>query len=295
MSRSAASCASRSESWYERYVSAQLREAASVILLRRDRGDARGFEVFLVRRRKGASFMASAYVFPGGGAEPGEDARTAAARELFEEAGVLLARDASESDAETLEVPVQAQLRRQILDGKDAGEVLKMAKLTWSVDALVPWSHWITPSIEQRRFSARFFACELPNAQVPSFDEVETIDQVWVRPRDALARRGELRLPPPQIRTFWELSQLDTVEQVFAIGRARSEEPHPIMPRLRTPAPGDPTCLLLPWDPEYTETGSGDAMPLTYAPRWAVGPSRFVLEDQTWSHVAAPGSTTAGS
>ena len=37
--------------------------------------------------------MASAFVFPGGATEPGEDALTAAARELFEEAGVLLARD----------------------------------------------------------------------------------------------------------------------------------------------------------------------------------------------------------
>jgi hypothetical protein len=39
--------------------------------------------------------------------------------------------------------------------------------------------------------------------------------------------------------------------------------------------------------------GSGDATPLTYAPRWAVGPSRFILEDSTWKHVGAPGSTTA--
>ena len=156
------------------------------------------------------------------------------------------------------------------------------AGLAWSTEVLVPWAHWITPSVEPRRFSARFFTCELPGAQVPSFDEVETVDQVWVRPREALERAGELKLPPPQIRTFWELAQLDSVDQVLAAGRARSEEPHPIMPRLRAPAPGDPVCLLLPWDPEYTEAGSGDATPLTYAPRWAVGPSRFVLEGQTW-------------
>src|SRR5262245_37858903 len=38
------------------------------------------FEMFLLRRHRGSSFMASAYVFPGGAAEPGEDARTAGAR-----------------------------------------------------------------------------------------------------------------------------------------------------------------------------------------------------------------------
>jgi len=272
-------------------MSAPLREAASVILLRR--ADP-GFEVFLLRRHRKASFMASAFVFPGGGAEPGEDARTTAARELFEEAGVLLGHADAALEAQTLELPIQAMLRRRILDGADAATVLVAAGLAWTTEVLVPWAHWITPSIEPRRFSARFFACELPNGQVPSFDAIETVDQAWVRPREALERAGELRLPPPQIRTFWELSQLDTVEEVLAAGRARGEGPHPVMPRVRMAAPGEPLCLLLPWDPEYTEAGSGDATPLAYRPRWAVGPSRFVLEGQTWRHVAAPGSTTAG-
>jgi 8-oxo-dGTP pyrophosphatase MutT (NUDIX family) len=272
-------------------MSTQLREAASVILMRRAEP---GFEVFLLRRHKRASFMASAFVFPGGAAEPGEDARTAAARELFEEAGVLLARADATVEARTLELPIVSVLRRRILDGADAHASLTAVGLVWSTETLIPWAHWITPSIEPKRFSARFFACELPSGQSPKFDEVETIDQVWVRPHEALERAGELQLPPPQIRTFWELSQHGTIEQVLAAGRARSDEPHPIMPRLRAMAPGDPPCLLLPWDPEYIEVGTGDAAPLAYTPHWANGPSRFTLEDRTWKHVAAPGSTTAG-
>jgi 8-oxo-dGTP pyrophosphatase MutT (NUDIX family) len=272
-------------------MSAQLREAASVILLRR--ADP-GFEVFLLRRHKRASFMASMFVFPGGGAEPGEDARTAAARELFEEAGVLLARAAPGIETLTLEIPMVGALRRKILGGGDALAELTAAGLSWSTEKLVPWSHWITPSIEPKRFSARFFTCELPTGQVPSFDDVETVEQLWVRPDDALARAGELLLPPPQIRTFWELAQLDTIEEVFAAGRARGDEPHPIMPRLRSEVAGEPRCLLLPWDPEYTVTGTGDATPLTYVPRWATGPSRFILEGRTWKHVDARISTTAG-
>lgn len=264
-----------------------------MILLRRaPEGSAGGFEVFLVRRRLGASFMASAYVFPGGGAEPDEDARTAAARELFEEAGVLLARDSGER-GETLQVQSQATLRRRILDGADAAVTLAKAGLAWSTDALVPWSHWITPSIEPKRFSARFFVCELPSGQDPSFDAIETVDQVWVRPADALARAGELALPPPQVRTCWELAELPTIEAVIAEGRARAEEPHPILPRLAM-AGGRGPCLLLPWDPDYVESGNGDSAPLTYQPRWARGPSRFIMEDRAWRHVGAPGSTTAG-
>jgi hypothetical protein len=57
------------------------------------------------------------------------------------------------------------------------------------------------------------------------------------------------------------------------------------MPRL---APGDRPCLLLPWDAEYTTKGTGDAAPLTYTPAWATGPSRFVMEDRAWKHVAGP-------
>jgi hypothetical protein len=92
---------------------------------------------------------------------------------------------------------------------------------------------------------------------------------------------------------FWELSQLDSIEQVLTVGRARSDEPHPILPRLRAMAPGDPPCLLLPWDPEYVEVGTGDAAPLAYMPHWASGPSRFILKDRTWKYVDAPGLTTA--
>lgn len=225
-----------------------IREAASVILLRRT---APSFDVFLVRRHTRATFMASSFVFPGGVAELGEDARTTAARELREEAGV-----------------------------------------TVSTAALVPWAHWITPSLETpRRYSAQFFVTELPPGQEPKFDAVETIDQVWVTPREAIARAGELQLPPPQIRTCWELAELATLDDVLAAGHARASEPHPIMPRV---APGERPCLLLPWDPEYDTRGVGEASPLTFRPSWARGPSRFVLEGKTWLHVDAPSSTPPG-
>lgn len=264
-----------------------------MILLRRA---GRGFDVFLLRRRKGASFMASAFVFPGGGAETGEDARTCAARELFEEAGVLLARDTQDGLTTTLSegAPMSTKaLRKQVLAGSDATAVLAKYGLGWRTELLMPWAHWITPSIEPKRFSARFFVTELPHGQEPSFDNVETVEQVWVRPADAIARAGELALPPPQLRTMHELAELATIDDVLAAGAARGDEPHPILPRLRQPADAGVT-LLLPWDPEYVAAGSGDAAPMTYTPAWARGPSRFVMEDRAWKHIAAPGSTSAG-
>ncbi|HEY5922905.1 MAG TPA: NUDIX hydrolase [Kofleriaceae bacterium] len=273
-----------------------IREAASIILLRRQEpadspANESTFEVFLLRRHRGASFMASAYVFPGGAADPGEDARTAGVRELFEEAGVLFAKQRKRAESDTLEISGPDVIRARILAGTPAKDALEIAGLEWATEALVPWSHWITPSIEAKRFSARFFVVELPAGQDPHFDETETVDQVWVTPQQALARAAELQLPPPQVRTCWELAQYQSLPAAFAAGRQRAEEPHPIMPRLST---GDRPCLLLPWDPEYLTKGTGEGTPLTYNPRWAIGPSRFVMEDRAWKHVAAPGSTSAG-
>jgi hypothetical protein len=171
-----------------------------------------------------------------------------------------------------------------------AQAALAAAGLAWSTDALVPWSHWITPSVEKKRFSARFFVTELPAGQEPHFDATEVVDQAWVTPADAIARAAELMLPPPQVRTCWELAQWNSIEAVLAAGRSRAEEPHPIMPRLM---PGERPCLLLPWDAEYMQA-TGDSAAMAYRPRWATGPSRFVLEDRAWKHVDGPGSTTAG-
>lgn len=253
-----------------------IREAATIILLR---AADPGFEVFMLRRTKKASFMASAFVFPGGATEPNEDARTAAARELFEEAGVLLARD-SGAQNETLQLMTQDQLRQRILGGAPAEAVLDRAGLAWATDGLVPWSHWITPSIEPKRFSARFFVAEMPAGQSPTFDANETVEQIWIRPADGLARSAELSLPPPQVRTLWELAQYTSIPEVLAAARKRADEPHPIMPRLLPSNSG--ITLLLPWDADYNDKGTGEATPLAYKPSWAIGPSRFSLVDNAW-------------
>ena len=265
-------------------MTSSLRTAATVILVRPAGEDV---EVFLLRRRKGASFMSGSFVFPGGIAEPGEDdPRITAARELFEEAGVLLAA-AAVDDATRL------ALRTRVLGGEPAAAVLADAGLALDPSGLHYFAHWITPSAEPRRYDTRFFVAVLPAGQEPSFDAHETVDQVWATPRAALARAGELALPPPQVRSLAELSGSRTVDDVLALAAERARTPHPIMPRL-APQPAGGFALLLPWDPEYLTAGTGDARAMPADHPLAVGPSRFVLEDRTWKNIAAPGSTSAG-
>ena len=229
---------------------AEPRDSAAVILVRT--AEANRLEVLLVRRHRKASFMSGAYVFPGGIAEQGEDdLRAAAARELAEEAGVVLP----------------------------------------DLDGLHYFAHWITPSIEPRRYSARFYVAELPPGQTITLDAREIEDAVWVSPDDALARSGELHLPPPQIRTFVELAPARDLPSLLALCAARAAAPHAILPR----ACMDPSglILLLPWDPDYLGRGEGAALALPDGHPLATGPSRFVLEGHSWKHTGAPSSARA--
>jgi hypothetical protein len=255
-----------------------------------------GFEVCLLRRL-GASFA-----FPGGAIHPNEDPRVAAARVLFEDAGVLLGRDVGQS-AETLELPSLPSLRKQILAGSNATETLRKAGFTWSSDAMLAWSHWLSPSstglsspgirlepvIDSGGSSVRLFVTEMPVGMPPTVAKGETVESIFIRPSDAELRADELQLSPHTIRTCWELQHFDTIKDVLIAARTRASEQHPILPRM-----GPNFCLLLPWDPEYVSAGQGESLPFTFDPKWAQGPSRFVREDRTWKLVAAPGSKTAG-
>ena len=157
----------------------------------------------------------------------------------------------------------------------------------WAPEALHPWSHWLTPSIEPKRFSARFYVAVCPPDQVASVDDNETVDLVWVTPSEAIVRAGELALPPPQIHTLWQLMRLPTVDDVLAQAIAHAPTIAPILPRA---APGpDGLRLLLPWDPAYDADGQGDALALpSPPPLWATGKSRFQLTAAGWRYDHAP-------
>ena len=91
-----------------------IRPAATILLLRDPQAPGAGFEVLMVKRHHQIDFAAGALVFPGGKSHAGDHdpawadhatgwesveadgapLRIAAIREAYEEAGVLLARDA---------------------------------------------------------------------------------------------------------------------------------------------------------------------------------------------------------
>ncbi|MBL4635379.1 MAG: NUDIX hydrolase [Kofleriaceae bacterium] len=251
------------------------KSAASVVLLREGSD---GVEIYLLRRHRKAGFMASSYVFPGGICDEGEsDTRETAVRELFEESGVLLS---SQSFA-----PEQRQSMRDALnaDGTMPPEG------TFDVSGLHYFAHWITPTVEKRRYSAEFYLAVMPEGQIASPDNTEVVDEIWVTPAQALAQAKELRLPPPQVRTCLELLELAKggIAAILEGSQSRSDNRHAILPRLL--ASEKDVTLLLPWDVDY-DRGQGEALAMPSGHALAWGPSRFVLSDGEWHHTLAPGA-----
>lgn len=253
------------------------------MILLRPRPGSDEVEVLLQRRHHKASFLASAFVFPGGTADQDEiDPRITAARELFEEAGVLLVRAPTTPERLRAWRSSLNEGRRSFADILDQAGPLDLEGLRY-------FAHWITPSHEPKRFSTRFFLARLPAGQAASTDNAEAMETTWVTPAEALTRIHDLRLPPPQIRTFFELRSAGEqgIDALFAAADARTAHPHPILPRVAVGTRGP--VVLLPWDPEYP-SALGEGLEISANHPLAVGPSRFVLEDMTWRHIDAPSS-----
>ena len=188
--------------------------ASTVLLVR----DGAGLEVLMVRRSAGMAFGASAWVFPGGkvagaDADPAWDAlsggnyshtersiRIAAAREVFEESGLLLAVHADGKPVSVADVERYGPRRAEVeADPARFMALIREANLQLILDRLVPFAHWITPEFEPRRFDTYFFLVAAPAGQEARHDGREAVDHVWLPPQDLLERRlrGEAKLMFP--------------------------------------------------------------------------------------------------
>jgi glyoxylase-like metal-dependent hydrolase (beta-lactamase superfamily II)/8-oxo-dGTP pyrophosphatase MutT (NUDIX family) len=212
--------------------------AATVVLLRPGRG---GLEVLLTQRPVTMAFAADVHVFPGGAVDPGDGdprvaarsrpasdseeaaARAAGVRELFEEAGVLLA-DARGAWPNAERV---AEARAGLLDGSATiADVAETLDVDLRTDLLAPLSRWVTPPFVDRRFDVRFFAAELPAGATPSFVGDEVVAHRWITPRAALDARaaGTIGLWVPTSATLQQLEHVRSFDQIRErLGPRRAE------------------------------------------------------------------------
>ena len=181
-----------------------------------------GPEILLTHRPSTMAFAAGMHVFPGGavdGADSdprllGRSVRSTAAaatamgdnlapaealahhlaaiRELFEEAGVLLADRPVGPDR-------LAEARSRLLGGEGLADALDGLDLRLRTDLLVPLAHWTTPRFMPRRFSTWFFVADLPPDAEVSFEGGEVVAHRWVSPAVALDQlaSGEIEMWVP--------------------------------------------------------------------------------------------------
>src|SRR2546430_173552 len=218
---------------------------ASAVMLLRDMTPGQGIEVFMVRRVIQSDFAPDVFVFPGGWvsaddraaeqAEPvvtpvapgkaapegrtilGSGTRAAAIRELFEEAGVLLAYRGEQVLAIGEEDIARFDNYRQAFNQRN-GSLIEMARtenLRLATDRLGYFAHWITPEGMPKRFDTHFFITTAPAEQQAAHDRLETSEGIWISPAEALARseRGEFPLVFATIHQLRELAAFHSVQE----------------------------------------------------------------------------------
>jgi len=260
----------------------------------------------MVRRDSRLGFLGGAHVFPGGAVDEGdrseaarellagveemgaghrlhEDPATscalllAAVRELFEESGILLARDEA---GEWVDLQDGSERARRLRDAREASshgrggfvDAVRREGLRLDVSGLRYFAHWITPQREKKRFDTRFFLARAPERQLAQHCAVESSEGEWITPSRALQRYRdrEIELVPPTIATLESLAAYTSVED--ALGAFLSAPIPRILPKITMC--GETITILYPGDADYP---SGEA---SEPAGRAV--NRLVLRDGLW-------------
>ena len=226
-------------------VPATPRPSATIVMVRDS--DA-GPEVLLVKRRAGYAF-GNAYAFPGGVIDPNEsearkvcigrneyeanatlaidnalDYYSAVIRELFEETGILLARDANGNWPTNTNIYGES---RKLVNRSELAwpEFLRNEGFCMALDVLHYFAWWITPVNSPTRWTTRFFLAPVPPGQTAEHDGKEVTDSRWMRPKDALNLRlaGKIKMPQPTRRNLDLMATYNSVEALLLWADAKQQ------------------------------------------------------------------------
>jgi 8-oxo-dGTP pyrophosphatase MutT (NUDIX family) len=210
------------------------RPAATVVLVRPS-VDGR-FETYLNQRPEGMEAYGGVYVFPGGRVEESDISSAvrdvvhgisateaqrqlgircppeiclsywvAAARELFEEAGIHFFSPQNAPPGEPLsDEGVRRLASGRILlqsGGIGLAEFLTRESLRCNLARLRYFFHRVTPEHYPVRFDTRFFLAVLPENQTPLASSEEVTQSFWIAPGAAVERAaaGEFKMMPPTV------------------------------------------------------------------------------------------------
>ena len=223
---------------------------ASTVLTLRDSPN--GYEILMLRRNIRSDFVGGAYVFPGGGVDDTDvdteglvygltdqaasrrlEVRSgglafyvACLRELFEEAGLLIACAGAGTAVNFTnpdDVKRLAAHRRAVNAGElDFLVMMKDEGLLLDLRGLEYVAHWVTPVGPPRRYDTRFFVAIAPSGQVATHDADETVADQWVRPLEALGAhaRGEFEMMFPTVRNLQAIAHFSSAHDVLNYARS---------------------------------------------------------------------------
>lgn len=225
------------------------RPAATVLVVRDAEpraGSGCAVEVYMLRRVASMAFAPTMWVFPGGGVDPLDGADdvpwagpgpgwwamrlgvtqeraaalvVAAAREVFEECGVLLAGpDATGAPADVQGEQWQRDRRALLAREMSFGALLGRRGLVLRTDLLSLRDHWVTPSGFPRRYDTWFFAALLPSGQQTDDRTSEADAGEWIDPAQMLARAadGSRGLMPPTVVNLERLARATSAARFVA-------------------------------------------------------------------------------
>ena len=218
-----------------------IRPAATILMLRDAPAPGPGFEVLMVKRHHQIDFAAGALVFPGGKSHAGDHdpawadhatgwesveadgapLRIAAIREAYEEAGVLLARDAT---GEIYVGEAAIDVRAAVAEDRVAFlDVVRELGLKLDLAALTIFARWITPPLMAKRFDTWFYVAHAPLAQLAICDGHEAVDAEWIAPSEALdlAASGQRKVIFPTRMNLQLLAESPDATAAIETARAR--------------------------------------------------------------------------
>lgn len=226
------------------------RLAATVVLLRKRVPDSESnddceFEVFMVKRHSNARFMSEHHVFPGGAIdkqdiindskerligldnsiidnlkEVHEDPSILwiiAIRELFEETGILIARNEEGNSLEKKAKKLMKYQKKLQKKQKTMTEILTKENLYYYANNLKYFGRFITPEASPIRFDTQFFLCEFPHDQSINLFYDELTEGIWGSPSQFIKKfkKGQIKLIFPQYLTLKRLRKFKTIEEVY--------------------------------------------------------------------------------
>ncbi|MDA8884832.1 NUDIX hydrolase [Gammaproteobacteria bacterium] len=240
----------------------QIITPAATVLIIRDSNN--GIEVFMVERSNRPPF-GDLFVFPGGKIDQSDnDPRAqslcksisdkeaslllgieknglgywvACVRECFEEVGILLAekKDGSMLNLNGIEKEKYQKYRQDLLAEKISFyDICMQEELELLTENIAPFSHWITPALEVKRFDTRFFIACLPKNQTGIHDGNELVNSLWISVDEAIkkAYAGEMNMIMPTIKNLEQCVGFNSIQELLSHQQQlTNEDIPPILPK----------------------------------------------------------------